>query len=85
MSRRPEIRIRTDQLDKFRALTKCATTTALAGRMGVSVDTVRRTLGGETALTVNFIEALLGAFPELTIGDLFTVDTPAPVGAGLAS
>ncbi|MHA6626924.1 hypothetical protein ACU61A_15925 [Pseudonocardia sichuanensis] len=71
------LRIRIDQLEKFRAVARLATTVALADRMGVHPDTVKRTLSGRTALSVEFIGALLGAFPELTFGDLFAVEYAA--------
>jgi transcriptional regulator with XRE-family HTH domain len=71
---RPTIRIRGDELAKYRSLANVTSGAALATRMGVHADTVHRTLSGRTQLTVDFIAALLGAFPELSFGDLFAVD-----------
>lgn len=80
----PTIRLRHEPLEKFRAVARLTTTVALAERMGVHPDTVKRTVSGRTQLSVDFIAKLLGAFPELAFGDLFAVEysdadaAPAP-------
>jgi plasmid maintenance system antidote protein VapI len=71
----PSISLRTEQLEKYRALSGLTTATALAARMGVHESTVRRVLSGDVALSTDFVARLLGTFPSLEFADLFTVTT----------
>lgn len=74
MPRNPTIRLRRDQLAKFRAVAGLKTDTALAARMGLASTTVARTLSGDAKLTTGFIESLLAAFPGLSLDDLVAVE-----------
>lgn len=85
MTATPTIRIRGDQLAKYRAVAGLKTASALADRMGVDPTTVTRTLTGDARLTTAFIEALLGAFPGLELGDLVAVEYATPLVQAAAS
>lgn len=78
MASHPTIRIRGDQLAKYRAVADLKTDTALAERMKVHPTTVSRTLSEDARLTTEFIEKLLGAFPGLELSDLVAVEYPEP-------
>jgi plasmid maintenance system antidote protein VapI len=73
----PSIALREEQLEKFRHLAGLTTAKALADKMGLHDTTVRRTLGGQTGLTSDFIARLLAAFPSLKFDDLFEVKASA--------
>lgn len=76
MASHPTIRIRDDQLAKYRAVADLKTDTALAERMKVHPTTVTRTLSGDAQLTTGFIAKLLGAFHGLELSDLVAVEYP---------
>lgn len=69
------LRLRTDQLAKFRKLAGVATDDALAKRMGVDPGTVSRVLRGKNEPSPKFIAALVAAFPGMDLDDLFEVVT----------
>lgn len=78
MNRRfPEVsatlRLRTDQLAKYRAVAGLNTDTALAERMGIDPSTVSRVLRGEQSPGVKFIPGVVSAFKGLTLDDLWEV------------
>lgn len=72
------LRLRADQLAKYRTLAGIKTDDALAKRMGVDPATVSRVLRGKQEPGGKFIGALVGAFPGLDLDDLFEV-IPAEV------
>jgi len=67
------IRLRADQLGKYRGVAGIKTDDALARRMGMDPASVSRVLRGTAAPGPKFIGALVGAFPGLSIDDLFEV------------
>ena len=68
-----EIRLRTEQYEKFAALKGWKTNAAQAAAIGVSEPTIGRILTGKRAPGEAFIAGLLAALPELDFGDLFEV------------
>lgn len=72
------LRLRADQLAKFRTLAGITTDDALAKRMGVDPATVSRVLRGKQEPGPKFIAALVSAFPGMDLDDLFEV-IPAAV------
>ncbi|MBW0090520.1 helix-turn-helix domain-containing protein [Pseudonocardia oceani] len=71
---KPTIQIRADNLALVRAAAGLSSNAALAQAMGVHPTTVSRTLKGDAALGVDFIAALLSAFPQVEFGQLFSVE-----------
>jgi transcriptional regulator with XRE-family HTH domain len=67
------IRLRKDQLAKFRRLSGITTDDALATRMGVNAATVSRVLRGTAAPGERFIAGLLLVFGIECFPDLFEV------------
>lgn len=67
------LRLRTEQLVKFRTLAGVTTDDALAKRMGVDPATVSRVLRGKQEPGGKFIAALVAAFPGMDLDDLFEV------------
>lgn len=72
------LRLRADQLGKYRGVAQINTDEALAKRMGMDPASVSRVLRGTAVPGPKFIGALVAAFPGLTIDDLFEV-VPAEV------
>ncbi len=72
------IQIRRCHLEKYCALKGIKGQAGLAEAMNVDRSTVYRTLSGKADLGIDFIKALLDAFPELGLDDLFEVVAPVP-------
>ncbi len=73
------IQIKRYHLEKYCALKGIKGGQAgLARAMNVDRSTVYRTLSGKADLGIDFIKALLDAFPELGLDDLFEVVAPVP-------
>lgn len=72
-----EIRLRTEQYEKFARLKGWKTNAAQAAAIGVSEPTIGRILSGKRAPGEQFIAGLLCALPELDFADLFEVVTGA--------
>lgn len=72
------LRLRTDQLAKFRTLAGITTDDALAKRMHMDPATVSRVLRGKQQPGAKFIAALVDCFPGMDLDDLFEV-VPAEV------
>lgn len=69
------LRLRAQQLAKYRKLAGITTDDALARRMGVDPATVSRVLRGKQEPGSKFIAALVAAFPGMDLDDLFEVVT----------
>ncbi|MEV0994696.1 helix-turn-helix transcriptional regulator [Nonomuraea sp. NPDC050202] len=67
------LRLRTDQLEKFRAIAGLTTEKLLAERMSVHESTVNKVLGGRQTPSARFIGALVKAFNGLTFDDLWEI------------
>jgi transcriptional regulator with XRE-family HTH domain len=69
------LRLRSDELAKYRKLAQITTDDELARRMGVDPATVSRVLRGLQAPGGKFIAALVAtfAFADVTLDDLFEV------------
>ena len=67
------LRLRTEQLSKYRTLAGLTTDASLAERMKVDPATVSRVLRGHQAPGPRFIAALVDAFPGMDLDDLFEV------------
>lgn len=67
------LRLRTEQLTKYRKLAGLKTDASLAERMKVDPGTVSRVLGGKQEPGPRFIAALVAAFPGMDLDDLFEV------------
>jgi len=67
------LKLRKDQLAKFRTLAGIKTDDALAKRMGMDPATVSRVLSGKQDPGSKFIAALVAAFPGMDLDDLFEV------------
>ena len=67
------LRLRTEQLAKYRRLAGLGTNAALAARMNFDAGNLSRVLAGKQAPGPRFIAALASAFPGLDLDDLFEV------------
>lgn len=67
------LRIRRDQLDKFRSIAGLTTEQALADRMGMTQGTVNKVLNGRSMPSARFIGALVKAFNGATFDDLWEI------------
>jgi transcriptional regulator with XRE-family HTH domain len=67
------LKLRQDQLVKFRRLAKIDTDAALAAAMKMDAGTISRNLHGLTSPSAVFIANLVAAFDGLTLDDLFEV------------
>ena len=67
------LKLRTDQLAKFRRLAGISTDDALAKRMGVNPATVSRVLRGTAVPGPRFIAGLIDVFGTECFTDLFEV------------
>lgn len=67
------LRLRHEQLAKYRRLADLKTDAALADRMKVDPGTVSRVLAGKQSPGPRFIAALVAAFPGMDLDDLFEV------------
>lgn len=67
------LRLRTEQVAKYRSLAGLATDRALAERMDFDAGNLSRVLAGKQAPGPKFIAALVAAFPGLDLDDLFEV------------
>jgi len=77
MAAETAIKFRNDkQFWKYAALKKITSQAELARAMNVNRSTISRTLSGES-LGIDFVNAVLRAFPELTFEDLFEL-APIP-------
>lgn len=74
------IRLKTEQLTKYMALTGIDTAT-LARTTGLARSSVNRVMRGVHAPGERFIAGVLTAFPALDFDDLFTVDDGETVSA----
>lgn len=68
-----QLRLRTEQLAKFRTLAGVKTDRELAERMGIDGGNLSRVLAGKQEPGSRFISALVAAFPGLDLDDLFEV------------
>lgn len=67
------LRLRTDQVAKFRRLANLTTDKALAERMQFDAGNLSRVLAGKQQPGPKFIAAIVSAFPGMDIDDLFEV------------
>ena len=67
------LRLRTEQVTKYRRLAGLANDRALAERMDFDAGNLSRVLAGKQAPGPKFIAALVAAFPGLDLDDLFEV------------
>lgn len=67
------LRLRTDQVAKFRRLANLNTDKALAERMQFDAGNLSRVLAGKQQPGPKFIAAIVAAFPGMDIDDLFEV------------
>lgn len=67
------LRLRKDQLGKFRKLAGIETDAALATRMGIDAGNLSRVLRGAQQPGPRFIASLVAAFPGMDLDDLFEV------------
>lgn len=67
------LRLRTDQVAKFRRLAGLDTDKALAERMQFDAGNLSRVLAGKQQPGPKFIAAIVAAFPGMDIDDLFEV------------
>ncbi len=67
------LRLRTEQVTKYRRLAGLTTDRALAERMDFDAGNLSRVLAGKQAPGPKFIAALVAAFPGLDLDDLFEV------------
>lgn len=67
------LRLRTEQVAKYRRLAGLTTDRALAERMDFDAGNLSRVLAGKQAPGPKFIAALVAAFPGLDLDDLFEV------------
>jgi transcriptional regulator with XRE-family HTH domain len=67
------LRLRTEQLAKYRTLAGITKDTDLAARMGVDPGSVSRVLHGKQEPGGRFIASLVDAFPGMDLDDLFEV------------
>lgn len=65
------LKLRTDQLQKFRRLREINSDAELARRMGVDASTVSRVIQGRQAPGPKFMGALVLCFPGIGLDDLF--------------
>lgn len=65
--------LKSDALAKYRRIAGLDTQTALAERMQFDAGNLSRVLAGKQVPGPKFIAALVGAFPGLTLDDLFEV------------
>lgn len=72
-----KLRLRAQQLAKYRRLAGIETDDALAKRMGIDPGNLSRVLRGKQAPGPKFIAALVAAFPGMDLDDLFEVVTDA--------
>ena len=71
------LRLRVDELDKFRRLAGLTTNTTLAARMDYDAGNLGRVLAGQMAFGTKFIASLVAAFGgAVTLDDLFEVVEP---------
>ena len=70
---RVALRLRLDQLEKFRAIAGLTTEQLLADRMGVHQGTVNKVLNGRQTPSARFIGALVKAFNGTTFDDLWEI------------
>jgi transcriptional regulator with XRE-family HTH domain len=70
-----KLRLRAEQLAKYRRLAGIETDDALAKRMGVDPGNLSRVLRGRQSPGPKFIAALVAAFPGMDLDDLFEVVT----------
>jgi transcriptional regulator with XRE-family HTH domain len=69
------LRLRRDQLDKYRAIAGLTTEQLLADRMGFHQGTVNKVLNGRQSPSGRFVGALLQAFNGVPFDDLWEVVT----------
>ena len=67
------LKLRTEQLAKYRTLAGLKTDRALAARMGFDPGNLSRVLAGKQAPGPKFIAAIVSAFPGMGLDDLFEV------------
>lgn len=67
------LRLKLDALQKYRNVAGLKTQNALADAMGYDAGNLSRVLRGEQIPGPKFIAALMNAFPDLTLDDLFEV------------
>lgn len=67
------LKLRKDQLTKFRKLAGIETDAALAARMGIDAGNLSRVLRGAQQPGPRFIASLVAAFPGMDLDDLFEV------------
>ena len=67
------LKLRTEQLAKYRTLAGLTTDRALAERMGFDPGNLSRVLSGKQTPGPKFIVAIVSAFPGMDLNDLFEV------------
>lgn len=67
------IRLRRDQLDKYRRIAGLTTEQRLADRMGLHQGTVNKVLNGYQTPSKEFIASLVAAFDGIVFDDLWEI------------
>ena len=71
------LKLRTEQLRKYRHIAKLTTDKALAEAMDYDAGNLSRVLAGKQQPGPKFIASLVAAFPGLELDDLFEVEDAA--------
>ena len=71
------LKLRTEQLRKYRNIAKLTTDKALAEAMDYDAGNLSRVLAGNQQPGPKFIASLVAAFPGLELDDLFEVEDAA--------